>query len=669
MKKVSLLLLIFFLGFLCQPTMAVDKAKLRWLRDKPIIDSIVINGNKSISVNEIKDRMYSRTQSLWRKIKKDRRTKVQRETLGRDTLEIKYLYLTKGFINIKLSENFRQLDKYQQLKKRDNDSIPMAMIWIDIDEGSQYQYGNIFIKGDYEEKFRWPLKKLTLKLKPDKPANPLEIQRVTFDMKTELANHGYPYSDVSFTIDTLREQGRADVSFFVTSDSMVRFGDITVEGMDHFPEYTGLRELKIKKGDIYSRKSILDSQKRLFESGYFTFSQLTRSDSSSNRLQPDFTLKVRERKAWFFSLASGVGQSDVKDLQWDFNFGVGKRDIDFTPLKKPKFRNGSHRFSAFADYSFSVGTDSRLITHRYRMRYTTPWTFGIRMPMILTFKIEPSIKSQLGDFTIQQWAFTARTNKWFGERIRTTAGLEYNNVKLDTNIVIPQQLEDISIRRKLFATFRLDSRDNIFLPSRGQLSQLSTEYFGGFLGGDNNFYKVEAAWSTYQKVWPGWTYAIRLKGGIAKEFGTSKEVPIDEKLYLGGANTIRGFPENSLGPGRLEIDSTTSIFDTNFVAIGANYTLVFNHEFRWKTIQVLNALPVVGSLFKKFPQWQSLFFDAGNGFTNSREIKLNQLAYSYGTGFQIVSPAGPIRIDYSRRIKTGRYDVDSRWHFTILYAF
>lgn len=668
MKKIFVLLIILLIPIVFQSAKAVDKAHLRWLRDKPLIDSIIVNGNKSVPESEIRNRMYSRTTSLWRKIKKDRRIKVQRETFGRDTLEIKYLYLTKGFLNIKVGETFVPLDKFHKVKKRDNDSIPMAMIWVNIEEGSQFNYGQHSLSGDFDKKFNWSLKKIIQKLKPDKPANPLEIHKVTFDMRTELANHGYPYSTISFTIDTLRENGRADISFHVDAGSLVHFGDITIEGLSHFPEYTGLRELKIKSGDEYSRKSILESQKRLFESGYFTFSQLTQSDSSDNRLQPDFTLKVRERKKWFVSAASGVGQSDVKDLQWDLNLGAGKRDIDFATIP-PKFENAAHRFSVFADYSFSVGSDSRLITHKYRMRYTTPWTFGIRMPLLLTFEIEPPIKSQVGDFTIQQWAFSAKTNKWFGEEIRTTAGLEYNNVKLDTNIIIPQELEDISIRRKLFTTFRLDSRDNIFLPSRGQLSELSVEYYGGFLGGDNNFYKIEAAWSTYQRIWPGWIYAIRLKGGIAKEFSVSQEVPIDEKLYLGGANTIRGFRENSLGPVRLELDSSGTVLDTNFVSVGANYTLVMNHEFRWKTIQVLNAFPLIGSLFKKFPQWQSLFFDAGNGFTNSREIKLDEFAFSYGTGFQIISPAGPIRIDYARRIKTDRYDVDSRWHFTILYAF
>ena len=671
MRKLIFLFLILINIVAIQTSRAVDKSQLRWLRDKPIIDSISIHGNSYFSNSEIEDKMYSREYSTWRNIKKDRRIYVQRETLGRDTLEIKYLYLTKGFINIRVSETFVPLDKYQTFKnERDElDSIPMAMLWVNINEGISYSYGKHTLEGDFESKFIWPLTKIMNTLKPKKPANPLEILQATFDMKTELANNGYPYSRVTFKIDTLRETGVADILFHVDSDSMVYFGDIFLEGFNHFPEYVGKRELKILPGDIYSRKAILESQKRLFESGYFVTSQLNQSDSSDNRLYPDFTLKVRERKAIFASVASGVGQSDVKDLQWDFSLGIGKRDVDFTPFTKPKFSNGTHRFSANADYSFSVGNDSRLITHRYQLRYTTPWTLRIRMPLTLTFEIEPPLKSQFGDFTIQRWAFSAKTLKWFGDEIRVDAGLEYNNVKLDTNITIPQEIEDISIRRKIFTAFRLDSRDNIFLPSKGQLTEISGNYFGGFLGGDNNFYKIETAWSTYQRVWPGWIAAIRLKGGFIENFGETKDIPLDERFYLGGANSVRGFTEGTLGPTSFLIDTTVTPYDSISNADGGNYMIIFNQEFRWKTIQYLNALPILGKLFKKFPQWQSIFFDAGNAFNNGRDIKLNQFAFSYGTGFQIISPAGPIRIDYARRIKTDRYPVDSRWHFTILYAF
>jgi len=99
---------------------------------------------------------------------------------------------------------------------------------------------------------------------------------------------------------------------------------------------------------------------------------------------------------------------------------------------------------------------------------------------------------------------------------------------------------------------------------------------------------------------------------------------------------------------------------------------LFNLEFRWKTVQVLQSLPGIGKLFRNLPLWQSVFFDAGNVWERFDDIGSEDLALGYGTGVQIVSPAGPIRVDYARKIKTDREDlsgIDYRWHFTILYAF
>ena len=146
--------------------------------------------------------------------------------------------------------------------------------------------------------------------------------------------------------------------------------------------------------------------------------------------------------------------------------------------------------------------------------------------------------------------------------------------------------------------------------------------------------------------------------GWSKPFGDSKIVPAEELLYLGGANTIRGFRENSLGP--LLQDST---------AAGANFVFIFNQEFRWKTVQLFSVIPGLVKFSKKFPLWQSIFFDMGNGYESASYMNFDNMAFSYGTGIQIVSPAGPIRVDYARSIRSKRYEVTSRWHFTILYAF
>jgi outer membrane protein insertion porin family len=299
----------------------------------------------------------------------------------------------------------------------------------------------------------------------------------------------------------------------------------------------------------------------------------------------------------------------------------------------------------------------------YSLKYTDPWFMGIRMPTTFGFELRPKVRSEHEqEYDIASWSIKVSTLRKFGRYLRADFGVEYESVDITgipaEDIPIIKQENGVSERRKVYFSLRRDSRDHLFIPKIGSITEGSVEYVGGFLGGDDNFFGIQGSWSRFQVLWPGWVAATRVKGGWVRPFGNSSTVPSNDRLYLGGANTVRGFRENSLGP--LADDGT---------AVGARYILLFNQEFRWKTLQVLQKLPFVGSFFNTLPLWQSVFVDIGNGFNSLEEIKLSSFAYSYGTGLQMVSPAGPIRLDYARRIATDRYSFDSRWHFTILYAF
>ncbi|MFQ6007452.1 MAG: POTRA domain-containing protein, partial [Candidatus Zixiibacteriota bacterium] len=337
----------------------MDRSTLRWIRSKPPIDSIAISGNKFFSNSKIKKQMYSRERTLWSAIKGDRRTRLQRESQGRDTLEIKFLYLSNGFLGVQVLEKFEAVGK---------DSA--ALIKVIIDEGRQSFYGDKHIVGSFDRKFHHQFQKITDRLKEQQPINLFDLHQVSFDMKTILANQGYPYATVTFSVDTNSTDTLSPITFHIEADSLVHFGDITIEGLQKYPEYTARRELKVRKGEIYRRDAIIDSQRRLFESGYFSTIRLTQAEQATDRLNPDFILIVRERKPIYITVKTGAGQSKVRDLTWDFSAGFGKRNF-----------LGSRRYDLLTQLSFSLGKESRLLNHNYQLRFTEPWFLGVRMPL------------------------------------------------------------------------------------------------------------------------------------------------------------------------------------------------------------------------------------------------------------------------------------------------
>jgi len=626
--------------FFVSSSFPIDRETLRWMRSEPKITMIEIEGNKALSDGDIKSQMYSRVYGFFKALGKDRRIYLQRETLRRDTLEIKFLYLKNGYLDIKIEEEFRL-----------NEIDSSATVFVQIKEGKLYRFGQKGLDGSYDRKFHHNLQKMTHTLKEGKPFNIFLVRGIIFDMKTYLANEGYPYAVIDFTIDKLGDNEFDDILITVESDSLVHFGEVRITGNDNFPSYTARREITIKQNNIYRRKDILDSQRRLLESGYYTTVRFEQDDATESRLAPDFVLSVRERKPHYITVTTGAGQSKDKDLVWGLSGRYGKRNFV-----------GSRRYDLLSDYSFTLGTDAQLIEHRYRIRFTEPWFMGIRMPLILTSELQPNIKDPNRNFDRQSWSLSAATTRRFGLVVRSTAGIEYEFVKIsgvpDNEIDLLKAEEGNSARRKIYFTFRRDSRDDLFVPRRGAFINFSVEYVGGFLGGDDNFSKTQFSWSTYQRIKPDWVSATRIKVGWARAFKKTQVVPIDEALFLGGANSVRGFSTESLGP--IGISGEVE---------GATYTILFNQEFRWKTLQVFNYLPILQKLFSSLPLWQSLFFDMGNGFRDLENIKASAFAYSYGSGIQIMSPAGPIRFDYAQRIPTSTIPFDSRWHFTILYAF
>lgn len=619
---------------------ALDRETLRLIKDNPPIQEIIVDGNEFFSDGKIRDNMYAKTRTVWSALKGERRSRLQRETMDRDTLEVKSLYLRHGFLRVRVSEVFEPLE-----------SANGARIRTTIHEGDRSFYDTVHIRGNHPPRLESQFRHAVRDFDKGEPINYFEAIQAGFDMKTVLANNGYPYATVEPVFDTTSADSLVPVTYNVATDRLVHFGDVFVRGVDRYPEYTATRELKFKPGDVYRRQDIIDSQRRLFESGYFTTLQMQQVAAQTDRYRPDFRLHVRERKPYYMSYTIGAGQSQAADLTGAVSAGAGKRNLF-----------GSRRLELYSRIEFTLGSNARLTDHLYRVRYTEPWFLGIRMPLALTVEYQPRLRHEVQDFDVEEWNISASTNRRFGRYTEATAGIEYQSVDItgvpaELEETVRNEVEGLSIRRRLYLSIRRDSRLDIFVPRQGSVRELTAEYYGGFLGGDENFYRLQGSWSFYRPVWPGWISATRFKAGYARAFGDSRLVPSQDRLFLGGANTIRGFAENSLAP--------TLADDLP----GANFTVVFNQEFRWKTLQIFSVIPLLNKLFEDLPLWQSVFFDVGNGFAEVNDFSFSRLAYSYGTGIQIISPAGPIRLDYARRIGTDNIEFDDRWHFTILFAF
>ena len=117
---------------------------------------------------------------------------------------------------------------------------------------------------------------------------------------------------------------------------------------------------------------------------------------------------------------------------------------------------------------------------------------------------------------------------------------------------------------------------------------------------------------------------------MVDSYGGSDEVPLDERLFLGGGRTLRGFGYRDVGPKIIPAGSDAS--NEAFESIGGNTMLMGSVEY----------LVPINRLLRF-----ATFADAGNVWEDSYDWDVSELAVSAGVGLRVDMPGFPIRIDYA----------------------
>jgi outer membrane protein insertion porin family len=118
-----------------------------------------------------------------------------------------------------------------------------------------------------------------------------------------------------------------------------------------------------------------------------------------------------------------------------------------------------------------------------------------------------------------------------------------------------------------------------------------------------------------------------------------------EMFFAGGSRTVRGVPENSLGP--------RSIFDPGEPA-GGQQMIVLNQEVRMPIYRWVRGVT---------------FIDAGNVFAKPSDASLRDLVGSIGFGLRVSTPFALLRVDYGKVIWGMPEPGSGRWTFGIGQIF
>jgi outer membrane protein assembly factor BamA len=224
--------------------------------------------------------------------------------------------------------------------------------------------------------------------------------------------------------------------------------------------------------------------------------------------------------------------------------------------------------------------------------------------------------------------------------------VDVSNLKIDP-LLLPRLAQS---ERATIAAFNLvqDRRDDPVDPHKGIYNTIDVGVATKFLGSQTNFVRVLGRNATYYRIGEKIVFARETQLGFEPAFSVppgsdpSDSVPLPERFYGGGGNTLRAFPENQAGPRDLL---------TGF-PLGGTALFFNNVELRFP----LHGANINGVLFE----------DAGNIYSNPGSLSFrvhqrditdfNYMVHAAGFGIRYKTPVGPIRIDLAYSINPPQYN-------------
>jgi len=205
--------------------------------------------------------------------------------------------------------------------------------------------------------------------------------------------------------------------------------------------------------------------------------------------------------------------------------------------------------------------------------------------------------------------------------------------------LIQQQIGTTTTDAIILAIVR-DTRDVYVDPSKGARYALTLEFAGGPLGGTNDFYKYvgDSVWF-FPVVWDT-VFSPRARLGVAHAYESGSRLPVGDRFFVGGIQTVRGFSFGRAGP-------TAS--DNS--PLGGNKQLIFNFDYIFPIAPDLKVKGVV-------------FFDYGKGFDDGQSLGLD-LRPATGVEVRWISPFGPLRLAYGFNLSPRTGERSGQFEFSV----
>jgi outer membrane protein insertion porin family len=542
------------------------------------IKAIVIHGNKAVTDKLIKAVMATQERQFF-----ILRGTVQRQKLETDIERILILYNDYGFVQARVESHDTAVD-------REN---AVVTITLNVVEGPQFRVGELRFTG--VTLLPEPELRRQLKFATGDPFSRTRLRESVRGISDLYSTIGRASADVNPKTEPASAGNVMDVTFDINEGPEVYIERINISGNLRSQDKVLRRELPMTEGDLFTLQKLQRARQKLVNLGYFE-NVVATTQPGSDRTKTIVNIEVTEKPTGVFSIGGGFSSVD--------SF-VGTLDL-------------SQRNFLGRGWEVSLRLRGGTQSQQGVISFTDPWLFD--RPLSGGFDLFKT-RRVFTDYTLDSTGAGVRVSHPFAEYWRWFGAYSLRDDKISNITALVStfalQQKGDHVTSVVSTSVARDTRDNVFTPTRGGTLTVAADVAG--LGGDSHYFKSVATLTQFRPLWLDHVLSGRLEGGYGFGFGNER-LPLFERFYLGGPNSIRSFKFRKISP-----------LDENGIRVGGTSEVLGNVEY---IIPLPFNIRVAG------------FVDVGNVYGFNDRFDITDLKYGIGGGVRWNSPFGPIRVDY-----------------------
>lgn len=551
-----------------------------------------------------------------------------------DIKAVRELFESNGYLDVDIGDPI--IDSHYDKGK----THKWLTISIPVEPGVSYKLGTVSFEGNNvftDAELRKPFL-----LKPGKVLDKVALGYVIKRIEGMYGAKGYIYATATPIFDKDAKTGVCNLSISITEDQIYYVNHIDFLGNSQTRDYVLRRNMLVYEQEVFNYSQYQTGLYQLKQTGIFEIKEDPVVTKVPNTNTVNVTVKGNEANK--NELLFGGGYGGVNGF----------------------FVSGSFRTYNFLGMgtTFAVNADVGKYQKLFAINYSDPWLFGHRVGGSISIFNRKMVYLQFDQSSI---GGNLAVTFPIGNFAYWQVGLSHDRSKI-SNLqgyasVNPDYVSSLnnSTTTAVTAGIGFNTINNPFRPTNGMSAALSVFFAGTWLGGQNQYYKPTGQFSIFIPTFRRQNLAFRLQGGYLAAYN-GQTIPIWERYFLGGEDSLRGFGVRTVYP---EVEVTSKSGDKYYryfidpgtgTIEGGNRYYLLNTEYVFHIVEQVDV---------------AAFADIGNTYHERQKVQLSNYRADAGVEVRFFIPTFnvPLRLIWANNINPRPHDDFSTFQFSIGLTF